>query len=72
MKTGQVFINGGLAQNFSFDTTGHTPANMGYVTRAVRFRATGVSSTVQFSSTTNSAFGPVIDDVAVDRCGCGV
>ncbi|MCO6008251.1 choice-of-anchor C family protein [Actinoallomurus purpureus] len=72
VKTGQVFINGALAQNFSFDVTGHTVANMGYVTRAVRFRATGVSSTVHFSSTTNSAYGPVIDDVGVDRCGCGV
>ncbi|MEV0403034.1 choice-of-anchor C family protein [Actinoallomurus sp. NPDC050550] len=72
VKTGQVFINGALAQNFSFDITGHTRANMGYVTRAVRFRATGVATTVQFSSTTNTAYGPVIDDVAVDRCGCGV
>ncbi|GAA4621622.1 hypothetical protein GCM10023196_010620 [Actinoallomurus vinaceus] len=72
VKTGQVFINGALAQNFSFDVTGHTIANMGYVTRAVTFRATGVSTTVQFTSTTNTAFGPVIDDVGVDRCGCGV
>jgi choice-of-anchor C domain-containing protein len=67
-----VFINGALAQNFSFNIIGHTRANMGYVTRAVRFRAIGVSTTVQFSSTTNSAYGPVIDDVGVDRCGCGV
>jgi choice-of-anchor C domain-containing protein len=70
VKTGQVIINGSLAQNFTFNTAGHTRQNMGYVTRAVAFRATGVSTTLQFSSTTAGAYGPVLDDVSVEKCGC--
>lgn len=72
MKTGQVLINGALAQSFSVDATGHTLAKLGYVTKAVGFQAIDVSTTVQFNSTTNTGFGPIIDEVAVDRCGCAV
>jgi hypothetical protein len=39
---------------------------MGYVMKEVEFFATGTSTTVQFSSTTSGAFGPVIDNVRLD------
>ncbi|GAA3255540.1 hypothetical protein GCM10020216_092080 [Nonomuraea helvata] len=70
VKTGQVLVNGAVVQSFSFDISGATKANMGYQTRKVRFTATGLSATLEFRSTTSSAYGPVIDDVDVDRCAC--
>lgn len=68
VKTGKVLVNGQNFQDFSFDTTGRTNANMGYVTREVTFVATGTSTTLAFASTTTSAGGPVIDDVLVRDC----
>jgi choice-of-anchor C domain-containing protein len=70
VKTGQIFIDGDFRDDFSFDVTGKTNSNMGWVTESVRFRATGVSTTVEFVSTTARAWGPVIDAVSVDRCAC--
>ncbi|TJZ57005.1 choice-of-anchor C family protein [Streptomyces piniterrae] len=68
-KTGKVLIDGQNVQDFSFDATGKTHQNMGYVTREVGFVATGSSTTLTFASTTpHSAGGPVIDDVQVERC----
>ncbi|HEY3754100.1 MAG TPA: choice-of-anchor C family protein [Pseudonocardiaceae bacterium] len=68
VKTGQVLVNGHVADNFSFDTTGKTEANMGYVSHEFAFQATGTSTTLEFLSTTGSGFGPVIDDVRVQPC----
>jgi choice-of-anchor C domain-containing protein len=68
VKTGQVIVNGQVALNFSFDTTGKTEANMGYVHREFAFKATGNATTIEFASTTAGAFGPVIDDVQVEPC----
>ncbi len=69
VKTGQVLIDGQDVQDFSFDTTGKTPTNMGYIHRQVTFVATNASTTLTFASTTpNSARGPVIDDVTVTPC----
>ncbi|MCX4581333.1 choice-of-anchor C family protein [Streptomyces sp. NBC_01571] len=69
VKTGQVRIDGQDVQNFSFDVTGKTRTNMGYINRQVTFVATGTSTTLSFASTTpNSAWGPVIDDVTVKPC----
>jgi choice-of-anchor C domain-containing protein len=68
VKTGKVLANGDVIQNFSFDITGKSLTNMGYVTRQTYFLATGHSATLEFRSTTGSGFGPVIDDVRVDSC----
>jgi choice-of-anchor C domain-containing protein len=68
VKTGQVLVNGQVALNFSFDTTGKTEAKMGYVHREFVFQATGNATTLEFASTSAGAFGPVIDDVEVQPC----
>jgi choice-of-anchor C domain-containing protein len=68
VKTGQVLVNGQVALNFSFDTTGKTKANMGYVYREFAFQAAGNATTIEFASTTAGAFGPVIDDVEIEPC----
>jgi choice-of-anchor C domain-containing protein len=68
VKTGQVLANGNVIQSFSFDITGKTLANMGYVHKVATFVATGLTSTVEFRSSVNTAFGPAIDDVDVVSC----
>ncbi|TJZ57006.1 choice-of-anchor C family protein [Streptomyces piniterrae] len=69
VKTGKVLIDGQNVQDFSFDVTGKTKTNMGYVRRQVTFVATGPATTLTFASTTlHSATGPVVDDVTVERC----
>lgn len=65
VKTGTVLIDGQNVQDLSFDATGKTHTDMGYVTRQVHFVATGKSTTLTFASTTPNAGGPVIDDVTV-------
>ncbi|MGI5215229.1 DUF642 domain-containing protein [Plantactinospora sp. CA-290183] len=69
IATGRVTANGNTVDSFSFDTTGQTPSDMGYVYRT--FYVVNVLSsatTLGFASTTTGAFGPVIDDVRVDSC----
>lgn len=68
VKSGRVLANGNVIQNFSFDVTGKTYANMGYVHKVATFVATGLTSTVEFQSNDNTAYGPVLDDVDVDSC----
>jgi choice-of-anchor C domain-containing protein len=68
IKTGQLLANGKVIQNFSFDITGKSFTDMGYVKQEATFVATGLSSTLTFRSTTVGAFGPVIDDVDVRSC----
>jgi choice-of-anchor C domain-containing protein len=68
VKTGQVLVNGHVVQNFSFDITGKTEANMGYVRHGFAFHAIGSSTTLEFASTTGTGFGPVIDDVEIQPC----
>ncbi|MFI0821541.1 choice-of-anchor C family protein [Streptomyces sp. NPDC021098] len=68
VKTGKVLVDGQNFQDFSFDSTGKTMTNMGYVTREVSFRATGATTTLAFASTMSGAYGPVIDDVSVRAC----
>ena len=68
VKTGKVLANGNVIQNFSFDITGKTLANLGYVGKETHFIATSLSTTLTFKSTTGSGFGPVIDDVEVESC----
>ncbi|MFC9653078.1 MULTISPECIES: choice-of-anchor C family protein [unclassified Streptomyces] len=69
LKTGSAFIDGQNFQDFSFDISGKTFANMKYVKRQFTFQATNSTTTVAFASTSsNSAYGPVVDDVRVKRC----
>ncbi|MEV1006198.1 choice-of-anchor C family protein [Streptomyces sp. NPDC049881] len=69
VKTGRVLVDGQNVQDFSFDITGKSHGNMGYVRRQVTFVATAATTTLGFASTTaNSAYGPVVDDVLVTAC----
>ncbi|MDX2936980.1 choice-of-anchor C family protein [Streptomyces ipomoeae] len=68
VKTGRVVINGETVQDFIFDATGKTRANMGWETRTVNFTATSSSTTLTFESTTIGPNGPAIDNVKI--CGC--
>ncbi|MFC8448848.1 choice-of-anchor C family protein [Kitasatospora sp. NPDC057223] len=69
LKTGTALIDGQNFQDFSFNITGKTLRDMGYVYRQFTFQATGSATVVSFASTTpNSAYGPVVDDVRIERC----
>ncbi|MEU5104542.1 MULTISPECIES: choice-of-anchor C family protein [unclassified Streptomyces] len=73
VKTGSVLIDGQNFQDFSFNSTGKSFANMGYVTHEVTFVANGTTTTLGFTSTVAGSYGPVIDDVQVEpccQCGC--
>jgi choice-of-anchor C domain-containing protein len=69
VKTGNVLIDGTVRQQFAFDTTGATAADMNYTTKHFLFVATGFSTVLEFVSTvTPQGFGAVIDDVDVQLC----
>jgi choice-of-anchor C domain-containing protein len=70
IKTGQVLVNGNVVQSFSFDITGKSLNNMGYVRKSFLILLTTSSKlNLEFSSTTNpTGFGPVLDDVRVESC----
>lgn len=68
IKTGELRANGKLLQQFSFDTTGKSLTNMGYVTRTATVVSTGTLLEIEFASTMppgKAGWGPVIDDVRV-------
>ncbi|MGB3069945.1 MAG: choice-of-anchor C family protein [Ottowia sp.] len=65
VKTVVVQATGGTAQTYTFDTTGHSGSNMGWVTETYTFVATGASATLSFVSQDNSFYGPALDNVAV-------
>ncbi|GAA1235353.1 hypothetical protein GCM10009665_26900 [Kitasatospora nipponensis] len=69
LRTGNALIDGQDFQDFSFNVTGKSTTNMGYVNRQFTFRATNATTTIGFASTTpNTSYGPVLDDVRVERC----
>ncbi|ROQ68846.1 choice-of-anchor C domain-containing protein [Streptomyces sp. 840.1] len=68
VKSGKVLVNGQNFQDFTFDITGRTTRNMGYVYRQVNFVATNSTTTLGFASSVNTAYGPVVDDVTVVAC----
>lgn len=72
VKTGQILVNGTPVQNFSFDTSGKSRSNMGYLPQSVKFTSTGHSAKVEFRSTTTTVYGPVIDKVAFEKCLLGL
>jgi choice-of-anchor C domain-containing protein len=56
----------GVTQNYTFNNTGRTTSDMGWVAHLLDFTATGPSTTLTFESTgPNTACGPTIDNVAV-------
>lgn len=55
----------GLSQDFSFDTTGKSVGNMGWVTKNWTFRANSTSATLIFQSLDSGANGPALDNVKV-------
>jgi choice-of-anchor C domain-containing protein len=57
----------GREQDFSFDATGRTYADMGWIVRSWEFTADGDETTLEFSSTTETphACGPALDRVSV-------
>lgn len=61
-----VTING-VTTNFTFDTTGATGTNMGWVTRSVQFSATGTSSTINFVSDVSASGGTLNAGAALDN-----
>lgn len=68
VKTMEVQV-GRVKRRFSFDTTGHSPSDMGWRLETVRFTAPGDRTTLRFTSTTDptSVCGPEIDGVKVTR-----
>ncbi|MEU3602475.1 choice-of-anchor C family protein [Streptomyces sp. NPDC006798] len=72
VKTGRALIDGQNFQDFTFDVTGKTRANMGYVNRQFTFTAGAAATTLGFVSSTTGAHGPVLDNVQVKLgcCGC--
>ena len=64
VKNLQVSI-GATSQNFTFDTTGRSDANMGWTVKTVDFLATAPNLTLTFTSMNNTFFGPAIDAVSL-------
>lgn len=64
IKEMNVFANSELKQ-FSFDTTGKSATNMGYVTETFSFTAAVPSTQIIFASSTAGACGAVIDNVSI-------
>jgi choice-of-anchor C domain-containing protein len=63
IKSLQVAV-GSLNQVFTFDTTGHSEASMGWVLASASFVAAG-SDTLTFTSLDNNAYGAALDAVSV-------
>ncbi len=57
---------GGAPVPFTFDVTGYDHSTMGWAQKTFNFIATGALTTLTFTSTTLTPFGPAIDNVAVE------
>lgn len=65
IKTLQVSA-AGISSVYTFDSTGKTRANMGYLPQQFAFTATQAATTLAFTSLTSpQGWGPVIDNVQV-------
>jgi choice-of-anchor C domain-containing protein len=65
IKTTKVFWNDTLLAEVSFDTTGRSLTDMGWVYYEYEVTAASTSSLLKFQSTTPSFCGPALDDVSV-------
>jgi choice-of-anchor C domain-containing protein len=55
----------GQSEDFRFDVTGRSLANMGWEGRSWRFTATAAETQLKFATKTAAPYGPCIDNVAV-------
>jgi len=70
IKTLRVFESvGGRSQDFTFDTTGKSRADMGWTTKTFLFTSNGIFplSSLEFRSLTPGPYGPALDKVRVVR-----
>ncbi len=68
-KTMTVHATGGGTSSYSFDTSGRSVTDMGWVTRTYSFHASGPSATLTYQSTTLGNCGPAVDRVVVTDAG---
>ena len=61
----RVAATGSTAQDYSFDATGKRFTAMGWQTMAYNFTAISSSTTLLFTSLTNTPYGPALDNVRV-------
>ena len=64
----------GQSQTFSFDITGKSTGNMGWVTHTFTFTAAGPNTILEFQTADGAAvsgWGPALDNVSVDAVGVG-
>lgn len=60
-----VSATGNPSAQYSFDVTGHSTTDMGWVAETYTFVAIGASTTLTFQSQENSSCGPALDNVSV-------
>ena len=65
IKTLEVSATGAAVGLFTYDVTGNDRANMNWTTETYSFLATSASTTLSFISTTETPFGPALDNVVV-------
>lgn len=65
LKTANVFWNGSLVTNLSFDITGHSNFNMGWTYYQQFLVATGTTTRIRFQATSPTFCGLTLDDVSV-------
>ncbi|HZM79867.1 MAG TPA: DUF642 domain-containing protein [Candidatus Limnocylindrales bacterium] len=72
VKTVQVSL-GDQQQTFTFDTKGHTNADLGWITHTMQYCGSASTVTVAFTSLTEGIRGPNLDNVALTETGesCG-
>ena len=56
---------GNQTADFSFNTAGKTPEDMGWTTKTFAFKATGTSTTITFTNTSAGYYGAALDDIQV-------
>ena len=65
LKTANAFWNSQMLTNLSFDITGHTTTNMGWLYYEQSVTATSTNSRLRFQATSSSFCGLTLDDVSV-------
>lgn len=65
VKSVDVLATGGVTSNYTFDTTGKSRPNMGWLTKSYSFTASSTSTTLSFTSLNGTPFGPALDNVSV-------
>ena len=71
IKTLVVKWGDSFAKTFSFDTTGRSPDDMGWIYCTVNLCATSPITRLTFDNPDNTSYGPVIDDISVDLLADG-